>query len=84
MGRISGYELTPGQLLMWLGVQRRPYSPMYNMGTAFRIASDLDETAFCKAVDAAVLESDSLRSVFVEVNGVPRRSVLHGFRGPTR
>ncbi len=81
MGNVSGYELSPGQLLMWLGVQRRPDSPMYDMATAFRIGSALDESAFCRAVDTAVSESDSLRSVFVEVNGIPRRRVLPAEKG---
>lgn len=65
-------DLSPGQLLIWLGMQRHPDAPIYNAVTTFRIAGELDHAAFETAFRSLLNESDALRSTFVDVDGVPR------------
>ncbi|WP_131828872.1 non-ribosomal peptide synthetase, partial [Mycolicibacterium conceptionense] len=48
----------------------------YNMPTAFRINGALDVTALSAALDDVILRHESLRTVFVEVDGVPYQKVL--------
>ena len=70
------YDLTPGQLLIWLGMQRHPDAPIYNTVSTFRIAASLDPDAFETAFRSLVDASDALRSVFLDVDGAPQCAVL--------
>lgn len=71
-------NLTTSQLLIWLGHQQHPDAPIYNMSAAFRIGKKLDEGAFSRALQKTIDESDSLKSIFVEKEGVPHRRMLAG------
>lgn len=71
-------NLTTSQLLIWLGHQQHPDAPIYNMSAAFRIGKKLDEEAFARALQKTIDESDSLKSIFVEKEGVPHRRMLAG------
>ena len=74
------YELTASQLLIWLGMQRHPDAPIYNMVMTFRIASAVDTGHFGDAFNQIVAESDSLRSVFTNNVGRPT-TTAHPVRG---
>lgn len=69
-------NLTASQLLIWLGHQKHPDAPIYNMSAVFRIGKRLDEDAFARALRQTIDESDALRSVFVVEDGAPHRFVL--------
>ncbi|MEM9619617.1 MAG: amino acid adenylation domain-containing protein [Pseudomonadota bacterium] len=71
-------NLTTSQLLIWLGHQQHPDTPIYNMSAAFRIGKKLDEEAFARALQKTIDESDSLKSTFVEKKGVPHHRMLAG------
>lgn len=72
MNELSDIELSPGQLLIWLGMQRHPDAPIYNTVTTFRIGADIEADAFDAAFQALVDESDALRSTFLDVAGAPK------------
>lgn len=71
-------NLTTSQLLIWLGHQQHPDAPIYNMSAAFQIGKKLDERAFARALQKTIDESDSLKSIFMEKDGVPHRRMLAG------
>lgn len=51
-------------------------SATYNMPVAVRLRGVLDESAFAAAVGDVVTRHESLRTIFVEVDGVPAQQVL--------
>ncbi|MCX4094353.1 non-ribosomal peptide synthase/polyketide synthase [Nocardia sp. alder85J] len=51
-------------------------SAAYNMPVAIRLTGEFDESAFAVAVADVVSRHESLRTVFVEVDGVPGQQVL--------
>ncbi|WP_373319804.1 condensation domain-containing protein, partial [Rugosimonospora africana] len=51
-------------------------SAAYNMPIAVRLAGELDVTALEAALDDVVRRHESLRTIFVEVDGLPRQVVL--------
>lgn len=71
-------NLTTSQLLIWLGHQQHSDAPIYNMSAAFQIGKKLDEDAFTRALQKTIDASDSLKSIFVEEEGVPYRRILVG------
>jgi len=82
MGKSANNELSPGQLLIWLGMQRHPDAPVYNTVTTFHIAAELDHAIFEAAFHALVDESDALRSTFLDIDGVPQCIVRAPDREP--
>ncbi|MEM9014151.1 MAG: amino acid adenylation domain-containing protein [Pseudomonadota bacterium] len=75
-GDFIASNLTVSQFLIWLGQQQFPTSPMYNSGMAFSIRKDIDPKRFAESFAATVSQSDALRSVFTEDEGIPQRRVL--------
>ena len=68
--------LTRSQLLVWLGQQHSPATPLYNMVITFELPLALDVELFRQAFRDVVAECDALRSVFKEEFGQPSREVL--------
>jgi amino acid adenylation domain-containing protein/non-ribosomal peptide synthase protein (TIGR01720 family) len=56
----------------------------YNMPTAFRISGSLDVEALDAAFDDVVARHESLRTVFVDIDGVPYQEVLPAAPGTWR
>jgi len=69
-------RLTASQQLIWAGQKLSPDSPLYNMAIAVSIEGPLVPSVFAEAFRRLVGRSDALRSVFVDVGGVPMRRVL--------
>ncbi|MFW2405413.1 MAG: non-ribosomal peptide synthetase [Gammaproteobacteria bacterium] len=82
MDAAANNELSPGQLLIWLGMQRHPGAPIYNAVTTFRVATTLDHQEFDAAFCSVVNDSDALRSTFADVAGVPRCIIRAPVEGP--
>src|SRR5688572_4712811 len=69
----SGQRLTQRQILFWLGQQRQPDVPLYNMVLEFEFRGPLDAERLLAAFRDLVGRSDALRSVFRETpEGVVR------------
>ena len=75
----DGY-LTQAQRLIWAGQQLHPDVPLYNMVLAFRFDGAIDVEAFSAAFQALVVNTDALRTVFGNRDGVPHRMVRDDIR----
>ncbi|MGI9318790.1 MAG: amino acid adenylation domain-containing protein, partial [bacterium] len=69
-------NLTNSQLLIWLGQQLNPGSPLYNMAMRFDIDAAIDVDAFRAAVGEVVGDSDSMRSVVEVIDQTPHQKTL--------
>ena len=72
-------QVTPGQELIWLGLQKHPDVPIYNMITTCRIEGSVEHERFSRAVAMVVAGTDALRSTFHDIDGFPRRAVVDDF-----
>lgn len=68
-------NLTRSQFLIWMGQQLHPDDPLYNMVLAFRFGGALDPYHFQQAFQALLNQSDALRTIIDEVNGIPVQHV---------
>ncbi|MGD1805298.1 amino acid adenylation domain-containing protein [Dapis sp. BLCC M126] len=69
-------NLTSSQLLLWLGQKLNPETPLYNMVWVFTIDGEIDPVSFQQAFQTLVNNSDALRTVIEEVDGIPQQRVL--------
>lgn len=69
-------NLTGNQLLIWVGQQLQPDTPLFNIANTFNIQAEIDPERFQAAFQTLVNSSDALRTVIEEVDGVPRQRVL--------
>lgn len=69
-------NLTRSQFLIWMGQQLHPDDPLYNMVLTFNFGGELDPDHFRQAFQVLLNQSDALRTVIDEVNGVPFQRVL--------
>ena len=69
-------DMTQTQLQIWVAQMLAGRKPVFNMGMAIEIFSELDEDLFRQAFDSVVAASDNLRSIFRFEEGGPRRVVL--------
>ncbi len=69
-------NLTKAQSLIWAGQSVHPGSPLYNMILTFEINGPVDPKRFSHTFERLVEQTDSLRTVFEEVDGLPVRRVL--------
>ena len=76
-GELSGgATLSQSQLKIWAGWRLRPDVPMDNMALLTQISGDLEPGAFERAFKRLVAESENLRTIFFEQEGVPYQRVL--------
>jgi amino acid adenylation domain-containing protein len=71
-------SLSSNQLLFWTGQKLRPGNPIYSIPCVFTIHGNIDEKAFRAAFRNLVARTDSLRTVIVEVDGLPVERVTMG------
>jgi amino acid adenylation domain-containing protein/non-ribosomal peptide synthase protein (TIGR01720 family) len=69
-------NLTHSQLMIWMGQQLEPESPLYNMALCFRFDGAIDPALFQSAFSKLVSYSDALRTVIDVSDGVPMQRVL--------
>jgi amino acid adenylation domain-containing protein len=69
-------NLTEHQLLIWLGHNFNPDALIYNNPLTFTIPDEIDLTHFQASFQVLINSSDALRTVFLEIDGVPRQKVL--------
>ncbi len=67
--------LSHAQELLWLYEQMRPGTDAYNLAMARRVRGPLDLAALARAFEMLVARHESLRTMFVEVDGVPKQLV---------
>lgn len=71
-------NLTEGQLLFWFSHKYQPEAQLYfdRVVTAFTINGQLDRRHFGAAFQKLIRNSDALRTVIVDANGIPQQKVL--------
>ncbi len=69
-------DLTQSQLLLWMGQQLSPESPLYNMALAFDLRFQVDISVFQQAFQRLVQSVDSMRTVFMMVDEKPQQVIL--------
>src|SRR5204862_2090394 len=69
-------NLTPHQLLIWLGQKLHSEVPLYNVALAFTVSGNIDPELFRLAFRKLVASSDALRTVFDEIDGVPQQQAV--------
>ncbi len=68
--------LSFAQERLWILEQLEPGTTAYNMPSALRLRGRLDRSALAGSLDALVARHESLRTVFVADNGVPRQEIV--------
>ncbi|MEM1318964.1 MAG: amino acid adenylation domain-containing protein [Bacteroidota bacterium] len=69
-------DLTQSQLLLWMGQQLNPESPLYNMVLTFDLHGAIDGEHFQQAFQRLIDQCDAMRTVFEVVEEQPRQRVL--------
>jgi amino acid adenylation domain-containing protein len=69
------YALSHSQRRLWILDQMEGGFVAYNMPSAYRINGGLDIPAFQKAVHSLVMRHESLRTVFVIIDGEPKQLI---------
>ena len=69
-------NLTQAQLLLWMGQKLNPDAPLYNMVVSFAIDGEVDPIHLGQAFQSVVNDSNALRAIFEEVDGVPQLRTL--------
>ncbi len=69
-------NLSKSQLMIWMGQQLEPHSPLYNMVLAFHFKKPMNKQVFSQAFIKLVAESDALRTVIEVIDGVPMQRVV--------
>jgi amino acid adenylation domain-containing protein/non-ribosomal peptide synthase protein (TIGR01720 family) len=78
---LSRSNLARNQFLMWMGQKINPDIPLYNVVQAFSIQGGLDIDTFQRAFQTLVDHNDALRTVILEIEGVPQQHVLENVAG---
>ena len=65
------YALSSVQREIWFDQSLFPNTPVYNIGGYLKIDGKIDPHVFCQAITLLVQETDVLRLVLTERNGIP-------------
>ena len=68
-------NLTRLQLLYWASQKLRPHAPVFNSTLVFTIDGPIDPAHFDSAWKTLLEETDALRTVIDEVDGLPRQRI---------
>ena len=68
-------KLTEGQKLLWTGSKINPDVPLYNVAFTFDIYGEVDSEIFIRSFQELINLTDTLRTTFVEKNGIPNSFV---------
>ena len=79
--RDGGLPLSFAQQRLWFLAQLEPESANYNVPVALRLCGDLDGSALRRSLDALFARHESLRSIFVAVEGQPHVELLPAEKG---
>ncbi|HSX61365.1 MAG TPA: condensation domain-containing protein, partial [Tahibacter sp.] len=75
--RLDARALSGLQQAVWIDQSLHPGVPLYNLGGAFRIGSDIDASLLERAINAVAAAHDALRTTMaVADDGTPRQCVL--------
>ena len=69
-------DLTQSQLLLWMGQQLSPASPLYNMALTFDLRFQVEVSVFQEAFQHLVKSVDSMRTIFMMVGEKPQQVIL--------
>lgn len=72
----NDYELSHAQKRLWVLDKLTPGTSSYNVGSAYIIEGKLDKEAFSKAFVTLVQSHESLRTVFMNIDGEPRQKII--------
>ncbi len=70
------YELSGSQKRLWILSHLEGGSVAYNMPFTFLLKGDLKQDSFIKAIHSLIERHESLRTVFIELDGEPRQKIL--------
>jgi amino acid adenylation domain-containing protein len=70
------YELSHGQRRLWILSRFAEGSLAYNVAGAYRIKGRLDITSFTRALKQITARHESLRTIFITVDGVPVQKII--------
>jgi len=69
-------NLTEHQLLMWIGQKIYPQVSLYNAPFTFTITGLIDRESLQTAFQTLINQSDVLRTVLQEIDGIPQQVVI--------
>ncbi|MEO0852812.1 MAG: condensation domain-containing protein, partial [Cyanobacteria bacterium J06648_11] len=69
-------NLTANQLLVWLGQQLHPETPLYNNALAFEIAGEVSPTHLQSALQVLLRSNDALRLAIATESALPQQRIL--------
>lgn len=70
------YDLSASQQNLWLIYKINSNSTAYNIIGNYLLKSDLDTAVFNESVRGLIARHEALRTVFVEIGGVPKQKIL--------
>ncbi|HWK03649.1 MAG TPA: amino acid adenylation domain-containing protein [Puia sp.] len=72
------YDPSPAQQRLWVLNKLGEKEAAYNLPNAFLLEGPLNTTLFQEAFATILKRHESLRTVFIEVDGIPRQRILQG------
>ncbi|MGZ5581273.1 MAG: aminotransferase class III-fold pyridoxal phosphate-dependent enzyme [Methylobacter sp.] len=71
----ADYPLSNAQKRLWTLEQLAPGLVAYNLPSAIKLPADVDAEAMHKAVQSLLMRHESLRTYFIEQDGLPRQKI---------
>lgn len=71
----ADYPLSNAQKRLWTLEQLSPGLVAYNLPSAIKLPADVDAEAMHKAVQSLLMRHESLRTYFIEQDGLPRQKI---------